>query len=59
MKYDILPEFREHTKDIAPLNPIILKIVNLMLPVVQKENSPFEQEVEIENPQFPSFTAQL
>ena len=59
MKYDILPEFKKHAKDIVPLNPFILKIVNFLMPIVQKENSPFEKELEIENIKFSAFTAQL
>lgn len=59
MKYNILPEFKRHSKDIVPLNPIILKIVNFMMPIVQKQNSPFENELEVEEIKFKSCTAQL
>ena len=59
MKYDILPEFRKHSNDIVPLNPILLKIVNLAMPLFQTSNRPFEDKIEIENIEFDSFTAQL
>lgn len=59
MEYDILPEFKKHSKDIVSLNPIILKIVNFMIPIVQRESSPFNNELEVKNIKFNSFAAQL
>ncbi len=59
MKYNIRPEFRKYSLINAPTNPIILKIVNFMMPIVQKENSPYEKELETEAVVFGGFRAQL
>ncbi len=59
MKYNVLPEFEKHSKDIVPLNPVILKIVNWFMPVIQRANSPYEDKLEIENIDFTNFKAQL
>lgn len=59
MKYDTLPEFKKHAKARVPLNPILLKIANLFMPMVQRPNSPYEDKLEIATINFQKFQAQL
>ncbi len=58
-KYPILPEFQKHEKDSVPLHPLVLKVVNLLMPIVQRANSPYEKELTIKTISFSDFTAQL
>lgn len=59
MKYNELPEFEKHSKDIVPLNPFILKIVDLFMPIVQRANGPYEDKLDIETIFFDNFKAKL
>ncbi len=59
MKYDILPELRKYRFVTMPANPFMLQMANKMMPLVQKESSPYEKELEIKEISFPTFSAQL
>lgn len=59
MKYRVRPEFKKYALSFIPMNSVLLNFTNLLMPIVQQSNSPFESKLKIKKIDFTNFSAEL